>query len=149
MSYISGLCRLETLCPEHDKLSIYCYDIVDETKSFKERLCVLRNLRAQQYTDKIVFIHHFLLSGEQTIMNKHDEFVNAGFEGLVMRDPEAVYNCGGRNTAMIKVKAFVDDEFEITGLSEGLRDEDLCFTLITKEGFPFKAKPMGTREDKE
>ena len=35
------------------------------------------------------------------------------------------------------------------GLSEGLRDEDMCFTLITDNGIEFKAKPMGSREIKE
>jgi hypothetical protein len=49
---------------------------------------------------------------------------------------------------MIKVKKYKDAEFRITGISEGLRDEDMCFTLETAEGIPFKAKPMGSREIK-
>ncbi len=50
---------------------------------------------------------------------------------------------------MMKLKRFSDAEFKITGISEGLREEDMCFTLETKEGYPFKAKPIGTREDKQ
>jgi len=82
-------------------------------------------------------------------MTLHNKAVSEGYEGLVIRDPEAKYKCGGRNNNMMKIKEFSDAEFEITGLAEGLRDEDMCFTLITSEGFPFKAKPMGTREDKQ
>jgi hypothetical protein len=50
---------------------------------------------------------------------------------------------------MIKVKQYKDAEFTITGISEGLRDEDMCFTMITDDGKEFKAKPMGSREIKE
>ena len=50
---------------------------------------------------------------------------------------------------MLKIKFYKDAEFEITGLSEGLREEDMCFTLITEDGIEFKAKPMGSRELKQ
>lgn len=82
-------------------------------------------------------------------MALHNKAVSEGYEGLVVRDPDATYKCGARNSNMMKIKEFSDDEFEITGIAEGLREEDMCFTLKTKEGYPFKAKPMGTREDKQ
>ena len=48
-----------------------------------------------------------------------------------------------------KQLAYTTTEFKITGISEGLREEDLCFTLETEDGKPFKAKPMGSRELKQ
>jgi hypothetical protein len=60
-----------------------------------------------------------------------------------------VYKPGGRDRRMQKIKKFVDNEYKILGLVEGLRDEDLCFLMETKEGYEFKAKPIGTREDKQ
>jgi hypothetical protein len=50
---------------------------------------------------------------------------------------------------MVKFKLYKESEFIITGLSEGLRDEDMCFTLETADGIPFKAKPMGSRDIKD
>ena len=50
---------------------------------------------------------------------------------------------------MLKVKKFVDAEFEVIDLVEGLRDEDLCFLLKTEDGNQFKAKPMGDRQLKQ
>ena len=44
---------------------------------------------------------------------------------------------------------YQDAEFEIVGLSEGLRDEDMCFVCVTDKGIEFKAKPMGNRELKQ
>ena len=50
---------------------------------------------------------------------------------------------------MLKVKMFQDAEFEITGMTEGLREEDFVFKLKTKEGYTFEAKPMGDRALKQ
>ena len=63
-----------------------------------------------------------------------------------MRDPDKPYKCGARDRRMMKKKSFVDGEFKVTGFTEGLREEDFVFNLITNEGKPFEAKPIGTRE---
>lgn len=82
-------------------------------------------------------------------MNLHNQAISQGYEGLVVRDPDKEYKFGSRDNRMCKIKEFQDAEFEILGISEGLRDEDMCFILKTKEGYEFKAKPIGTREDKQ
>ena len=50
---------------------------------------------------------------------------------------------------MQKIKLFTDAEFKILGLSEGLSEEDMCFIMETADGNQFKAKPIGSREDKQ
>ena len=79
----------------------------------------------------------------------HDEAIAAGYEGLVVRDPEKEYKPGARDNRMMKIKIFTDGEFLITGIAEGLRDEDMCFTMETEDGTPFKAKPVGDRAQKQ
>ena len=49
----------------------------------------------------------------------------------------------------MKIKVFQDSEFIITGITEGLRDEDFVFNLVTADGKPFEAKPTGTREERQ
>jgi hypothetical protein len=39
-----------------------------------------------------------------------------------------------------------DAEFEIVGITEGLRDEDMVFIMKMPDGKTFEAKPMGTVE---
>jgi hypothetical protein len=82
-------------------------------------------------------------------MQMHNEAIAKGYEGLVVRDPEKEYKPGARDSRMMKIKIFSDSEFLITGLSEGLRDEDMCFTLQTEDGTEFKAKPLGDRAQKQ
>jgi hypothetical protein len=50
---------------------------------------------------------------------------------------------------MIKIKVYKDSEYKIVGLKEGLRPEDMCFTMETENGQQFNAKPIGDREQKQ
>ena len=143
---ISGLGRLETLTEDHKELQFYCYDIVDESKTFKERYEILQTLNQ---TDKFIVVEHLDVKGNDNINKLHDKYIDQGYEGLVLRDPSKTYKCGSRSNRMLKVKKFTDAEFEVIDLVEGLRDEDLCFLLKTENGNQFKAKPIGDRQLKQ
>ena len=150
LSYISGLCRQIKLVPEHKDLKFHCYDIVDESKTFKERLELINKLKLIKHDpSSLVLVTHSIVKSFDEIMKLHDYYVASGYEGLVIRDPDAKYKCGGRDRRMQKIKLFTDDEYEIVGITEGLRDEDFVFNMKTKEGYPFEAKPMGNRELKQ
>ena len=153
LSTISGLCRLESVDERHKELCFHCYDIVDEKSIFSKRFNTLQNLyqlRETNYPEsKLVIVEHTVVRSNQEIMAAHNKFVAEGYEGAVIRDPNEVYKCGSRDRRMQKIKIFSDAEFKILGLSEGLRDEDMCFIMETADGNQFKAKPIGTREDKQ
>ena len=149
LSYISGLCRLETLEDKHKELSFHCYDIVDETSSFAQRLEILKHNRQNcPKNSKLIFVEHIGISGKDNIMKLHEKAILEGYEGLILRDPSRTYKCGSRDR-MYKVKEFFDAEFEILDIVEGLRDEDMCFLMKTEEDYEFKAKPIGDRALKQ
>ena len=107
---ISGLGRLETLHEDHKKLQFHCYDIVDENKTFNERYKLLKTF---EQTEKFIVVEHVDVKGNDNINKLHDEYVEQGYEGLVLRDPSKKYKCGSRSNRMLKVKKFVDAEFEV------------------------------------
>lgn len=147
---ISGLARKETLEEDHKELRYHCYDIVDETSTFKQRVERLNKFKEDCPPDsKLIIIEQRLISGLDSIMVMHNEAVANGYEGLVIKDPDMVYKCGARDNRALKVKEFVDDEFKIVGLVEGLRDEDMCFLMEMPDGTQFKAKPIGDRAQKQ
>lgn len=150
LSYISGIVRLQDLCEKHQELRYYVYDIVDETKTFTERLKILNNFNLLLNINSIlpnyiIIVEHRNVYNRGEIIKLHDAFVADGYEGLVIRDPEQTYKCGARDKRMLKVKMFQDDEFKIIGITDGLREEDFVFNMETKEGYSFEAKPMGDR----
>lgn len=152
---ISGLCRLEKLTEEHKNLQYHCYDIVNENLIYETRLETINGF-IKEYSEKplpyINWVETYYLSKadsledfRKNVMEIHDIFIKEGYEGAILRDLDATYKCGGRDKRMYKVKCFIDGEYKITGLSEGLREEDMSFELVTAEGYPFKAKPEGDR----
>lgn len=161
LQQISGAARLEKNAYDCDWLEYYIYDIMDADKTFEERLKILNSIQKELNLDfnperiwqsgelQIQMLPHVQVSGWLNIKALHDKYVAEGWEGLVIRNPDKPYKYGGRSNDMIKIKEYQDAEFEILGLSEGLRDEDLCFVLKTAEGTQFKAKPMGSRELKQ
>ena len=150
LSYLSGLARKETLEEGHKGLCYHCYDIVDETSPFKERVKRLNEFKSKCPKDsKLIIIEQRLIKGLDQIMKMHNEAVSNGYEGLVIKDPDKEYKCGARDNRALKIKEFQDAEFKIVGLVEGLRDEDMCFLMETEDGTQFKAKPIGDRTLKQ
>lgn len=164
LQQISGAARLEKNAYECDWLEYYVYDIIDLEKmdmKASDRIKLLESIRDTYKWDfnpyqeweegdlQVQCVPQVSITGWDNMEKAHAQYVEEGFEGLVIRDPSKPYKPNGRTNDMIKIKMYKDDEFEITGLSEGLREEDMCFTLITKDNIEFKAKPMGTRELKQ
>lgn len=145
---ISGTCRLKTHEERCNKIEYWIYDIADSEKIFEQRLDFMMFKLCDYFedSDPIKIVEHKRAEGWAEVKKLHDKYVNEGFEGLVSRHPEKKYQFGKRNSDWIKVKDYQSDEFEITGIERGLRDEDMCFTLKTKKGKSFKAKPVGDRE---
>lgn len=145
---ISGAARKKTYeAARHGELQYWIYDIADATRTFNERADLLGDMELLfEDNERIKIVEHEYVEGWTKIKRLHDKYVSEGYEGLVLRKPDKKYAPGRRNSDWIKVKEYQDAEFEITGISEGLRDEDMCFTMVTKRGGKFKAKPIGDRE---
>lgn len=161
LQQISGAARLEKDASDIDWLEYYIYDIMIPDITFEDRLTTLDSIAEElglgfspekEWDNgelQVQMVPQEMVSGWLNIQKLHDKYVNEGWEGCVIRDPSKAYKFGGRGSEMIKVKLYQDAEFEITGLSEGLRDEDMCFICVTSKGIEFKAKPMGDRAMKQ
>ena len=78
----------------------------------------------------------------------HDECVERGYEGVIMRNMDGVYEFGFRSRDLIKLKKFKDEEFRIVDVVEATgRDAGTgIFVVVTEDGKQFKAKPKGSVE---
>ena len=159
---LNSIARTQKTAVDYEVLQFYWYDIVDTNSIFDERWAYMQDIRDQlnltfeperEFKDgelRIQFVPQIITSSWNAIMDLHNEYVSQGWEGVVIRDPDKVYRPNGRTNDMIKVKLYKSSEFLITGYELGLRGtEDMVFTLVTKDGIPFKAKPHGDREQKE
>lgn len=149
LQIISGIARLKTWDDRCNKLEYWIYDIASDKMTFEERLEILEELQEMfEDAERIKVLEHVETNSWAEIQALHDKWVLEGFEGLVARKPDKVYEFGKRGSTMIKVKMYQEGEFKIIDYSEKLRDEDFCFICETKDGRVFEAKPIGTREMK-
>lgn len=96
--------------------------------------------------EQVNILWHEYVTGLDKMMQKHDEFVNEGFEGAVITDPLKPYQPGSKCNNLIKIKMYKSEDFEVIDYELGLRgSEDMVFVCKMKDGRTFKAMPCGSR----
>ena len=85
------------------------------------------------------------------IREYHRECVSEGYEGVIIRNMDGLYEFGFRSRNLIKLKDFDDSEFPIVDVVEGTgRDAGTAvFVLSLPDGQTFKARPVGTFEQRK
>lgn len=140
---ISGLVRLKEWDEKCSVLEYWIYDYISK-EPFKDRWGHLKEWRDVFKNEKCIkILDQKEMSGYLTIKREHDKYVQEGFEGLCMRNPNKEYGVNKRSGVyLVKMKERLDDEAEIVGVREGLRPEDMCFILKWNDK-EFAAKPIG------
>lgn len=159
LNNISGICRSQKTAYDGKDLEFYWYDIADLSQPFSERYKTMqawsKELQLSEFDPErhlsddqlhIQFLPQVLIKGFNNMQKLHDEYVSEGWEGLVVRQAKSLYKPGTRSNDWIKIKIYIDTEYPIVGLAEGLREEDMCFILETPNGQRFNCKPMGDRD---
>jgi hypothetical protein len=78
------------------------------------------------------------------------EFVEAGYEGIMLRNADGVYRANYRSNDLQKYKEFMEDEYRIIGYTQGEgRDAGAVIWLCeTEDGKEFTVRPRGTMEQR-
>jgi len=70
------------------------------------------------FKDVVPVERFFVRQIDDEIMSIHNDFVTEGYEGAMIKNPDAPYR-PGRSYDVMKLKAFHDVDLEITGFAEG------------------------------
>lgn len=87
----------------------------------------------------------------EEVREYHRECVAEGYEGVIIRNLDGMYEFGFRSRNLIKLKDFDDSEFPIVDVVEGTgRDAGTAvFELSLPDGRTFKARPVGSFEQRK
>jgi DNA ligase-1 len=87
-----------------------------------------------------------LVPTKRDIEAAHASFVAQGYEGIMIRDPQGVYEPGKRSKGLLKYKHFETDEFTIVGVHEGAgKDKGTpVWECVTPGGERFSVRPEGS-----
>ena len=132
---------------------VWIFDFVnpnDEIKPYKERMNELRKFESFNIPSyEILF--PTIVSNQEQIDQLMIKNLNAGYEGLMLRDPNGIYKFGRssvKENILLKIKEFMDDEAEIIAFrekmvntNEGLKDN---FGRTKRSSCQDGLKPSGT-----
>jgi ATP-dependent DNA ligase len=89
------------------------------------------------------------VNSDDEVIALHDEWVQEGFEGAMLKNPKGTYQPGQRSSFWSKVKMFDDSEFKVISYKLGQRGvEDILFVCECPGG-KFDVKMSGDRASKQ
>lgn len=108
-------------------VTYYVFDLLNLSLSYATRL---HDLHAKPLPGFIKVLPQNLLTSEQTLEAYYAEVLDQGYEGAILRNPNAMYK-QGRSTAvsqdMLKMKPFEDSEGLVIGLYEAMENQNPTF----------------------
>jgi DNA ligase-1 len=160
------------------KVKYHVYDIYDHRKHdipFAERIglldaavrrcvCVANDTHAASYGGRIlrsdteaaaaaavvVLVRTEKIAVLSEFRRLFAEFVESGYEGIMLRNAAGVYRANYRSNDLQKYKEFMEDEYRIIGFTQGEgRDAGaVIWVCETADGKDFTVRPRGTMEQR-
>lgn len=140
---------------ESEQLVFHVYDIIDRenlSQAFVDRLGRFGWLQEQLASgDPIELVPTDSVAVEAEVYARHADYVAEGFEGVMVRMPTGHYQYGARSFDLLKVKSFMDAEFEIVGHKDGVGKFEGAVIWICRlpGGGTFDVSPAGTMEQRK
>lgn len=109
------------------------------------------NLNENHPNLSIKFVQHSLVRNEEEMFSKHAQYVEAGYEGTMLRDMDAPYLVANRSEHLLKYKDFIDEEFTIVSVKDGdgKFEGAAVFIVELPNGKTNEVTPRGSMEDKK
>lgn len=138
--------------PLTDQLKFYIFDIPClGGLSYYDRTSVLQEIYEFLENEDLSFVrvvNEIRVSNHDRIEKYHKKCVNEGYEGVVIRDPNSLYEYNKRSTDVWKYKVPKDGEYLIKSYKIDKNNQPV-FICVTEEGKEFNVKPKGDKERRE
>jgi len=128
-----------------ENLVYICYDVMLD-ECYSDRLSVIETL-SKYWGDNIQVAPILNNCRESEIPGLLDEAIESGYEGLILRQPGYFYEDNKRSKGLIKIKKFLESDFEISDIKQS-REGWAILTCLTSEGKEFDVSAPGDFQDK-
>lgn len=133
-------------CKENKYLQYWCYDIAIQETIQRSRFVVRDSMIGNfikefnltedhlENKDRFVVLPTYHITNDEDAISSRDRFIDLGFEGLIMRNPDKEYQYGTRNLSMIKFKKSTDGKFIIKDIyPESAKRPDVPIFLLCND----------------
>lgn len=140
------------------RLEFHVFDLMIENMPFQKRYELLQK-ESKKFPANVKLSPTFFAMNDEEVMEHHrvfteffdynsDERNKMGyFEGTMIRNLNGLYKINHRSSDLLKLKDFVDEEYEIVGFYEGKGRNAGSITFICKIGDEeFHVNPKGTMD---
>lgn len=143
--------HLETPSEHSLRIEFVCYDMTElptTGRTWDQRLHELSAwFSVHGGLPNVRMSPSFIVETFQHIDHLHNQWVEEGYEGLILRLHDGEYKLAAKNTKLLKYKKFEDAEFTVVDWSLG-KDGIIQYTCKQEEGKLFEARPMGNEEER-
>jgi len=126
-------------------IDYHIYDLPSVDDTFRVRYSTLCSLRLPK---QCIVVKTHIVKSEDILMERYGEYVEAGYEGQMLRLDSKYEN--KRSKSLLKHKSFIDEEFTIKDIceGEGNRTGTAGYMVFeTADGKPFKSNVKGTWDE--
>ncbi len=122
---ITSIVRTQKATDEDKKLSkssiqYHVYDIVNEYSFESRSVNGLDRLFADFEFNYVTKVETIKVYDKESLDRDYAGLLVLGYEGQMIRDPEAPYEAGKRSKSLLKRKEFISEEFELVDVLPGL-----------------------------
>jgi DNA ligase 1 len=120
-----------------NQIEYHIFDYADTNLTFESRLNILKSRNINLVpTDTL---------NHNQVKEKHDELINYGYEGIILRNKNGLYTFDYRSKDLQKYKEFIDDEFLIIDTTyELVEDRKAIIYICQIDNKTFNVRPKGT-----
>jgi DNA ligase-1 len=126
-------------------IDYHIYDLPSVDDTFRVRYSTLCSLR---FPKECIVVKTHIVKSEDIVMERYGEYVEAGYEGQMLRLDSKYEN--KRSKSLLKHKSFIDEEYTIKDIceGEGNRTGTAGYMVFeTADGKPFKSNVKGTWDE--
>lgn len=122
------------------KLEVHVFELPDIDKEYKDKVSTLLNSAFLTPEIREFFDH-------ESLEKYHDECVEAGYEGIVIRNKICKYEYNVRSSNVFKMKIAQDAEYKVIGYKLD-KNGHAVFSATTSNNGTFNVKLKGTKEER-
>ena len=141
---------------ESEKVMFHVYDVPragtnHEWEKRHVNLSRFYGMLQNRKTASVTTVNTYSTSTEEGVYKLQSQFLEEGYEGAIVRETDGEYRFGNRSNKLLKVKNFMDKEYEIVDYTTGVGRFEGCIIWIckTENGDEFKVVPQGTMEERK
>lgn len=133
------------------KLEYHIYDIFLNNMTFEDRYHYLLDRFSKHTFEYVKLLQCDVINCREDIDLFHKKYVDAGYEGSIIRNKDGLYLAGFRSYDLLKWKDFEDEEYRIIGGKSAKGNDKGTVVFICElytNGPTFEVRPKGSRKER-